>query len=217
MTCYGYRDDVCHEIWTDPSTAAAWLLSVLPHRRRHRLDPWLVPDHERGRGRTDGAARRARPYPDPRARASMVARISPRRTDARHRTVRPAPLRRRRRRAGSHSHLGPSRNVGGEAAGRTARCGAASPVPAEPPRLLRICRQGRRRLRHRACPGPARRPPPYRRGGPVQSVAEVVGRPSLRRARSVRWQRPRFPDPRGSGRRAARAGPSRPCRLRHTP
>ena len=87
----------------------------------------------------------------------------------------------------------------------------------KPPRLLCLCRQGRRRLRHRARPGPARRPPPYRSGDPVPGVAEVVGRPPLRRARGVRRQRARIPHLGGPGRRVARAGPRRPRGLRHTP
>ena len=144
-----------------------------------------------------GAALRACPYPDSRARTPVVAGISPP-TDGMLVTERAGRL----RYVAADGTLDPTpisafRKPVGEAAGRAARRGAASPVLAEPPRLLRLCRQGHRRLRHRARPGPARRPPPYRSGGAVPGVAKVVGRPPFRRARGVRRHRAGVPHPGG--------------------
>ena len=108
-----------------------------------------------------------------RRRASLVARISSRRTDARHRAPGPAALRRGGRSAGSDSDRGSSRIGDGIRTGRAARRGAAPGLRPQPPRLYRLRRPERPPLRHRARPRPARRPPARRRGGAVPGVAQV--------------------------------------------
>ena len=145
----------------------------------------------------DRAARGARDHRDGRARASLVAGVPPRRTDARHRTIRPAALRRGGRHAGPDPHR------------RTARRGGAGPdrgglhdVVLHPDfahsRLVYIAYAGRNGGRYGTELARGRLDGHRLAGVEVlfRALPKSPRRPSLRRAGGVRRQRTRIPHPR---------------------